>query len=123
MPSPIAQSNSPWKHFWSVRLRSRNTKPSDPPPEAAGPNFQQLGSCQNEYGRESGWQGKGHNHLFGKGFCQKLSPLQLNAGRVSIVQSPFTVTRHDSRISSSCPTIARDVGGEVARVNFSRNVL
>jgi hypothetical protein len=40
-------------------------------------------------------------HLLGYGFCQKLSPLQLKGGRVSMVTSPLTWHWQDRRISSS----------------------
>src|SRR5262245_56586416 len=67
--------------------------------------------------REAG----GSPYLFGYGFCQKLSPLQLKGGRVSIEQSPLTETWQESRISFSCPTIPMAVQGEVASVKRSSN--
>ena len=63
-------------------------------------------------------------HLFGYGVSQKclpflsVSPLQLNAGRVSTVQSPLTCTWQASRASSSWPMTAIIVLGSSVRANL-----
>ena len=53
-------------------------------------------------------------------YPQNFSPCQLNSGRVSTSQSPYTFVWQESRSSCSWPSLEKKPNGLIAQLNFSQ---